>query len=264
MPYMFLKTLNFGTPIFFTHSKEKNSCDAGDDDDPDDNHQGDREEGVYEAGNDDNAYNDDPNDDDDPSDDNPHDQGDTEERVYEGGKLHGTATFTSHTGDREERLSPQLYQPDIFWFSSMKCKETSEFYSDWCRWLSMFQPKVLRVGPAGRDGQILLHKRGCGVENVRKWGIAGIIVWSQRNSDFANFRELLWNKALLEKWRRGTMLMANLMERWWKQKKSFEEKTNFTLTLVTSMNHSGNGDLLWQQQRAAHIQGEQEMLIQSG
>ena len=30
-------------------------------------------------------------------------QGDTEDRVYEGGKLHGTATFTSHTGDREER-----------------------------------------------------------------------------------------------------------------------------------------------------------------
>ena len=31
-------------------------------------------------------------------------QGDTEERVYEAGKLHGTATFTSHTGDREERF----------------------------------------------------------------------------------------------------------------------------------------------------------------
>jgi hypothetical protein len=30
-------------------------------------------------------------------------QGDTEDRLYENGKLHGTATFTSHTGDREER-----------------------------------------------------------------------------------------------------------------------------------------------------------------
>ena len=101
------------TPIFFTHSKEENSCDAGDD--PDD-HQGDREDQVYEAGNDDD-HNDN---DDDASDDNPHDnhQGDTEERVYEGGKLHGTATFTSHTGDREERLPSQLYQPGIFLLSS--------------------------------------------------------------------------------------------------------------------------------------------------
>ena len=87
-----------------TQSKEENSCDAYIDNDPDDD-QGDKEEQVYEAGNDD-----DHNDDDDASDNNPHDhnQGDTEERVYEGGKLHGTATFTSHTGDREERLSPQL------------------------------------------------------------------------------------------------------------------------------------------------------------
>jgi hypothetical protein len=26
-----------------------------------------------------------------------------EERIYEEGKLHGTATFTSHTEDKEER-----------------------------------------------------------------------------------------------------------------------------------------------------------------
>ena len=62
---------------------------------------------------------DDDDNDDGASDDTPHDyQGDTEERVYEGGKLHGTATFTSHTGDREERLPPQLYQPGIFISSS--------------------------------------------------------------------------------------------------------------------------------------------------
>ena len=49
------------------------------------------------------AYDDDDDDDgDDDGDDD--DQGDTEERVYEAGKLHGTATFTSHTGDREERF----------------------------------------------------------------------------------------------------------------------------------------------------------------
>jgi antitoxin component YwqK of YwqJK toxin-antitoxin module len=29
--------------------------------------------------------------------------GDTEERTYENGELHGIATFASHNGDREER-----------------------------------------------------------------------------------------------------------------------------------------------------------------
>ena len=87
---------------------------------------------MYEAGNDDD-HNDDDDlyDDDDPSDDNPHDyQGDTEERVYEAGKLHGTATFTSHTGDREERLPPQLCQPGIFIYQVLHKRERSEFYSD--------------------------------------------------------------------------------------------------------------------------------------
>ena len=66
------------TLIFFTHSKEENSCDAGDDDDPHD-HQGDTEERVYEAGNDDDHS----NDDDDAFDDNPYDhQGDTEECTW--------------------------------------------------------------------------------------------------------------------------------------------------------------------------------------
>ena len=101
------------------HCDDDDNDDGASDDTPHD-YQGDTEERVYEAGNDDD-HNDDDDlyDDDDPSDDNPHDyQGDTEERVYEGGKLHGTATFTSHTGDREERLPPQLYQPGIFLSSS--------------------------------------------------------------------------------------------------------------------------------------------------
>ena len=45
--------------------------------------------------------------------------------------------------------------------------------------------------------------------------------------------------------------------------KVVEEKPNCTLTLITNMNNSGNGDLLGQQQRAAHIQGEQATLVGS-
>ena len=108
----FLKSLLFRSTIFLqihwrclpwscsaTYTTGANHNDEDDDDDVDDD---DDDDGEYDDGDEDDD--DDEDDDVDDGDDDDDEQGDTEERVYEAGKLHGTATFTSHTGDREERF----------------------------------------------------------------------------------------------------------------------------------------------------------------